>query len=85
VKWAQLAFEALPASAEVPKSQSCGIFGTEDEHELRLCRGWYFSKARPAAEVERILAAFRDRSTNAPSLDPMQLKEFLNPWMKKTA
>jgi hypothetical protein len=28
--------------------------------------------------MERILAAFRDRSTNAPTLDPAQLKEFLN-------
>jgi hypothetical protein len=46
--------------------------------------GVHAASARFGAK-ERILAAFRDRSTNAPSLDPMQSKEFLNPWMKKTA
>jgi hypothetical protein len=46
--------------------------------------GVHAASARFGAK-ERILAAFRDRSTNAPSLDPMQPKEFLNQWMKKTA
>jgi diguanylate cyclase (GGDEF)-like protein len=47
-------------------------------HGVVLVQGWYFSTARPAAEIARILKTFRDRSPNAPSLDPAQLKEFLN-------
>jgi diguanylate cyclase (GGDEF)-like protein len=79
-------FELISGIAELFKAELI-CEGLEDADDLAWLvargvvriQGWYFSAARPAADIVQILTALRARPVHGPALNSSQLRQLLAP------